>query len=104
MAALVDALFPEDSAPEPLDRDAALHQAFARSRRGVYIGRAAYIRALDEHAVEDGPPLVVLGESGGGKSALLANWAEDWRRQNPAGIVIAHYIGASVDSADWAAM
>jgi Domain of unknown function (DUF4062)/MalT-like TPR region/NACHT domain len=104
LSALVDALYPEESAPAPLDRDAVLHEAFARSRRGVYIGRPAYIRALDEHAAGAGPPLVVLGESGGGKSALLANWAEGWRRQAPDRTVIEHYIGASVDSADWAAM
>jgi putative ribosome biogenesis GTPase RsgA len=26
---------------------------------------------------------VVLGESGVGKSTLLANWALDWRKRNP---------------------
>ena len=35
------------------------------------------------HAAGDGPPLVVLGESGSGKSALLANWALRYRADAP---------------------
>lgn len=46
---------------------------------GVYIGRREYLDLLTAHARGDGPPLVVLGASGMGKSALLANWAWHYR-------------------------
>jgi hypothetical protein len=47
---------------------------------------------------------VVLGESGGGKTALLANWLARVRATDTAELVIEHYIGATPASTDWAAM
>jgi len=102
--ALIDFLFPAESVPDPLDRDATDHAAFARARTGVWIGKPESLEELDRHAEGDGPPLCVLGESGGGKSALLANWAARFRQRHPDMLLIEHYIGATADSADWAAM
>lgn len=42
----------------------------------------------------------MLGESGSGKSALLANWVERYRQQHSDVFILAHYIGSSSDSAD----
>jgi tetratricopeptide (TPR) repeat protein len=101
---VIDALFPEGSQPDPLTREAAEHEGFARSRARVYVERPALFAALDAHAAGAGPPLVVLGESGGGKSALLANWARRLRERGDALLVIEHYIGATPASTDWAEM
>jgi tetratricopeptide (TPR) repeat protein len=54
--------------------------------------------------VEGIKPLVILGESGSGKSALLANWVARYRQAHPDALVLQHYIGATPYSADWAAM
>jgi hypothetical protein len=76
-----------------------------KSREGVYIGRKEYFDRLDTHAAaNDTQPLVILGESGSGKSALLANWVARYRHAHPAALVLQHYIGATPYSADWAAM
>lgn len=114
LTAVIDCLFPEGSQPDPLDREAAAHEAYALSRAvvevrpgefsGVYIGRDEYLKLLDAHARGDGPPLVVLGESGIGKSALLANWALGFRPRHPQDHMIMHFIGAGPHSADWATM
>ena len=104
LTGIINGLFPEGSQPDALDREAAEHEAFARSRTGVYIGRLEYFAALDAHAAGDGPPLVVLGESGLGKSALLANWALRYRAAHPSELLLVHFIGATPASADWAAM
>jgi len=106
LTGLVDRLYPEGSQPDPLDREAAEHEAFARSRARVYIGGERYFERLDVHAQADGPPLVVLGESGGGKSALLANWALRYRDGTPDAppLILMHFVGATPHSADWAAM
>jgi nephrocystin-3 len=102
---LINRLFPEGSQPDPLRREALDHEAYARSREQVYIGRAEYYERLDEHASGAGDqPLVILGKSGSGKSALLANWAGRYRRAHPEAIIFEHYIGATPASADWAAM
>jgi len=105
---VIDSLYPEGSELEPLDREAAEHENFAQSRFGVYIGRKEYFEQLDAHLQGDGPPLVVLGDSGIGKSALLANWADRHLTEEPGAqgedLFLLHFIGATTASADWAAM
>jgi tetratricopeptide (TPR) repeat protein len=103
LTAIVEELYPERDL-DPLDRIAFDHEAYSASRRAPYIGRQTYVDRLDAHAAGDGPPLVVLGESGGGKSALLANWTHNWSADHPDTPVLVHFIGASPDSANWTAM
>ncbi len=98
---VIDRLFPEGSAPDPLDREGAVHEAFARNRRAVYIGRGVYFDRLDAHAAGEGPPLVLVGQSGGGKSALLAAWTDHYRQRHPDAVLLTHFIGATADSTDW---
>jgi nephrocystin-3 len=43
--------------------------------------------------------LVVTGESGGGKTALLAAWVRNWAASNPDDFVVQHYFGATPESA-----
>ncbi len=109
MTALIEELFPEGSQPDPLDKEAAEHEAFARSRLGVYIGRPEYFQQLDEFARgpsqdAQGVGLVVRGESGSGKSALLANWLAGYHAAQPADVVLYHAIGATPQSSDGSAM
>ncbi len=56
---------------------------------------------MDEHASTVGKPLVLTGESGCGKSALLAEWLGRWQKDHPDDLIIQHYIGSTPDSADW---
>jgi hypothetical protein len=44
---------------------------------------------------------VIVGESGGGNSALLANWSHAWSQEHPETPLLVHFIGAAPDSADW---
>lgn len=48
-----------------------------------------------------GTPLVVLGESGLGKSALLANWAARYQQHHTESILIPHFIGCSPVSSNY---
>jgi len=128
---IINTLYPPEENIDALSRDALDHEAYARSRAEIYIGRQEYFDALNAHAIGNGPPLVVLGESGSGKSALLSNWALQYqkelkkkslatkeegrkklmfwqknRSENENGDVplIMHFVGASSGSVDWAAM
>ncbi|MGH3115792.1 MAG: tetratricopeptide repeat protein [Gaiellales bacterium] len=101
---VIDDLFPEGSEPDPLDVEAEGHEAFARSRTSIYIGPRECLEQLDHHANGDAPPVVVLGESGAGKTALLANWALRWRETHPDDLVLMHFIGGTRGSTEWAAM
>jgi tetratricopeptide (TPR) repeat protein len=96
--------FPPGSEPDPLDREALDHEAFARSRQGVYIGRPEYFDRLDAHVAGTDQPLVILGDSGTGKSALLANWVARYRQQHPDDFILTHFIGGTPYSAEWSAM
>lgn len=100
----IDQEYPEGSTPEPLDRDAAEHEAFAESRAKVYVGRQEYFARLDRQVDSEDPPLVVLGESGVGKSALLANWMQHYRQAHPDAFVLVHFIGSTPQSADYTAI
>ncbi len=97
----LDARFPEVDAPDAFEQTARLHRAYARERRGLHIGAGVYRADLDQWMSKpDAPPLLITGESGGGKSTLVANWLHAWRRAHPGDIVFEHYLGASPDSAD----
>jgi nephrocystin-3 len=96
----IEADYPKESIPDPLTREAKDHEAFAEVRRRTYIGRPDYVARLDRHAMSDDGPLVLLGQSGSGKSALVANWVAEWRKNYPHDLIIEHYIGSTADSAD----
>ena len=97
LKAAIEAQFPKESIPDPLDREALDHEAFAEIRRRTYIGRPAYYETLDRYISGDETPLVLLGDSGSGKSALLANWVERWRKAHPKDFIFQHYIGGTPD-------
>lgn len=98
---VIDSSFPLESTPDPLDREARDHEAFAETRRRIFIGRSNDLAALDYHAAGDGSPLLVVGESGNGKSALLANWIGQWYKKHPRDYIFQHYIGATSHSTEY---
>ena len=104
LTAAIKGSCPDLNPPDPVDRAAADHEAYGLNRRRLYIGRTEYFERLDAHAADEGLPLVVLGDPGSGKSALLANWTHRWREQHYGTPVLVHFIGASPDSANWMAM
>jgi len=103
----IDAEFPPDQVPDVWMREERDHEAYAKSRRTeFYVGRDAYFDRLDAFARDgaQGCGMAVLGESGGGKSALLANWVARWRQANPEDFIFQHYIGSSPMSASHLAL
>ncbi len=104
MTAIINRIYPENLQPTPLKLEGLIHEAFAVNRAKVYIGGEKYFKKIDEYLSTDHLPLVVLGESGIGKSALLANWGLKYRKEHPDTLVLMHFVGASVVSGDWAAM
>lgn len=89
-----------------VSRETATHLAFAKSRKEdfVYAPTTHYFRILNDHCQWDREArsalLVVVGLPGDGKSALLANWAEE-RRHSETGsreLIYEHYCGCSYDS------
>lgn len=92
--------FPPESKLTPLQQEREAHLSFAEVRRRVYIGRSEYFTRINAYFAGDPKmPLVILGESGSGKSALVANWCGRFEDDNPGDFLFMHFIGSSADSA-----
>ena len=100
LTSLIDRVFPEGDLPDPASRDVQDQTALARSHLAGYVSSRAQLARLDAHVAGDGPPLVVTGRTGCGKSALLANWYLAHRAQHPRDLGLIHFIGAAPESAD----
>jgi tetratricopeptide (TPR) repeat protein len=97
---LLDAEFPATSVPDAFERERLRHEAYAAPKRRLYLGGERYQAALAKLLEAEEPRIVVEGASGGGKSALLANFLESYRKRHPRHLVHEHYLGASTDAAD----
>ncbi len=98
---IINQLYPVTDIPDPLDEEAARHEAYARSRRLAFIGRDDLLKRINNHVIAEDKPLILTGDSGCGKSALLAEWLTRWRKGHPEDLIVQHYIGSTPDSADW---
>lgn len=97
---ILDAAFPADQIPDAFEREERRHEAYAAPRRRLYIGGEKYIKALDAALLQGAQRVLIEGASGGGKTALLANWLEHYRETHPLDLVHEHYMSASDDAAD----
>ena len=70
---VIDKYFPETEVTE-LERMRNIQRAFINSRHAHYIERQSYFDIIDDFIRSEDNYLVFTGESGMGKSALLANW------------------------------
>ncbi|MGE3800805.1 MAG: tetratricopeptide repeat protein [Candidatus Kapaibacterium sp.] len=95
---VLDIDFPPESAPSPLDVERRKHQAFSRSRIRAFVENPAYVESFLSWSLDSALPLVVHGESGLGKSSLLAHLSQVYRANNPNALVVEHYVGATDSS------
>ena len=96
---LIDEAFPESEVPDALTMERRRHEAYSLSRSRLYLGGERYFTALDK-AMDACKPMLITGQSGGGKSALIANWFLDWSSKHPKAEVIVHHLGCGADAAD----
>ncbi len=96
--------FPEAPALSPLEQQRREQVAFAGSRTRSYAARDRDFERLDRAGRGADPCLMVTGEAGIGKSALLANWMERFRKEHPEVPVVAHFTGASQEAGEPVAM
>ncbi|KAL4238737.1 hypothetical protein ACF0H5_003444 [Mactra antiquata] len=78
------------------------HDAFLASRDDIYIGGEMYLQQLnDELSSENNRHILLTGEAGCGKSALLCNWINTLKQQHHDNyVVIYHFIGFAEGSTD----
>ena len=99
LLAVLDTQYPEDQTPTPLIAEQNAHRSYARERCQAYIANPRDIEALDKHLkTVTNHALLITGESGLGKSALLAYWLNQQRLIKPEQFIIEHYVGISGDA------
>lgn len=90
---------------DPLDSEIKAHENFGTSRAQHFIGRAEILASLEDYLTSQNQhPLAVYGESGSGKSALLAKAVEQAKKAHPRAEIVCHYIGATPESSSARAM
>ena len=99
---LLDAEFPASDVPDAFDRESMRHEAYAAPRRRLYLGGDEYIHGLNALIKKNASRILITGQSGGGKSALLANALAKHRGAKTH--LLEHYLGSSSDAADTIAM
>lgn len=100
LTSVIDAEIATLEAVPPLERERAAHAAFAKERSSGFVGRVEYLRRIADYLAGDsGSPLVIYGEGGSGKSALLAE-AVGGLGSDTGGLFVQRYVGATPSSAD----
>jgi tetratricopeptide (TPR) repeat protein len=97
----IETLYPKSDVPSEVNREAVGQESYAISKRFAYVERPTHSAVLDRYAENDpqGKGLVLIGESGCGKTAILASWTDQWRTKHPKDFLIQHYLGATPESA-----
>jgi preprotein translocase subunit SecA/nephrocystin-3 len=91
---VLDELFPEDEKLSEVEKLRASHQIFAKSRQKIYIPYEENEAILSKFIDSEEDRLLLYGESGYGKSALVANYFEQFKKEK-SHFVIEHYIGGA---------
>jgi len=86
---------------ETLEREVGAHLDFARDRSRIFVGRRAALDAIAAYlSGSDAHPLALWGQSGSGKSALLAKAAVAAASQQTHCTIVSRYIGATPASSE----
>ncbi len=93
VCSMLDKYFP-DGESTPLERERTAQRAYINSRHSHFVGREKELEYLDTFARSTSTHLIITGDSGMGKSALLANWIRHNENCNDFNLVY-HFVGNS---------
>lgn len=91
---IIDKHFPKKDVVTPLDKERIAQRAYINSKHSYYFERQYYSSIIDSFVHSGEQYLVFTGESGIGKSALLANWIKK-NEKNPNYNIVYHFVGNS---------
>ncbi|MDY6988900.1 MAG: DUF4062 domain-containing protein, partial [Thermodesulfobacteriota bacterium] len=83
-----------------LEEEAEFHELFMADRTRRFVGRRDVLDRMRAFCEGTGEPslMVVTGEPGCGKSALMARFTEEVTHDHPGWLIIPHFVGASPTS------
>jgi tetratricopeptide (TPR) repeat protein len=98
--ALADRLFPLEKVPSELERERLEQRAFLKRMTAVYVPFPESEKHINDFVESAERGLVIHGESGMGKSALLAYWIQNREKQEKEKVIY-HFIGRSGDEGNY---
>lgn len=121
---LLDERFPNPVPATPDERERAAHGDYLRRRTTLFVPERGAMDRLDRLVRRGGPPLLVRGEAGTGKSSLVANWLSGFavepqsrpqsllstllggigRKPASVGTALVYSVGAAGSSREWPAI
>ena len=98
---LIDEAYPESEVPDALALERRRHETFGTSHFEFYSRQEHSFKFLNS-AITTNPfkPILIIGASGAGKSALIANWIKDYSLGLTKTLNIVHYIGLGGNAGD----
>jgi tetratricopeptide (TPR) repeat protein len=95
---LIEEQYPEAVKTDALALEAGRHASYRADRTGLYLGGEAYIQMLQDWIGAGEQRILITGESGSGKSALIANWVAAHQSSQPDDLIFCHHLGSSNDA------
>lgn len=95
---LIEQQFPEQPELSLLEQEERKHAGYRHARTGLYLGGEQYLEQLETLIDAGEQRILITGESGCGKSALIANWAANHAEKHPADTIYCHHLSASADA------
>jgi len=83
-----------------LEEETEFHELFMSDRTRRFVGRRDLLKCIQDFSEKDSEPsiMVITGEAGIGKSALMSRFTEEATLNHPDWFIIPHFIGASPSS------
>lgn len=93
----IDEKYPNAIDLTQLEEIEEAHQAYATSRKDYYFSRDNLTNQISESLLKNDKPVLLVGDSGTGKSAFVANFLDKFELNKQYNI-IEHYVGATTSS------
>lgn len=101
LASMIQTELEAHSSADQLDEEIKAHWAFGAERKQDFVGRAAQLAAISQYLDNpQGRLLAIVGDSGTGKSALLAEAAHRASIARQRAHIVVRFIGATPGSSD----
>jgi nephrocystin-3 len=95
---LIEEQYPEAVKTDALTLEAGRHASYRADRTGLYLGGEVYIKQLQDWISTGEQRILITGDSGAGKSALIANWVAAHESSHPDDVIFCHHLGSSNDA------
>ena len=84
---LINQLFPTAEQPDGLEKEERKHGSYRQARMEPYLGGNDYIKQLGDWIAGGKQRILITGDSGSGKSALIANWVAAHGQAHPEDVI-----------------